>query len=417
MAGEMGNSLGSTSMRLVGILFFLTFAVAILPAFSQLGREDSQERLQVEVTGDPAPAEFVARAVGRALAWTYAEPLSSVFLTTASDLPYGRESQLRVRVQGRTSDGTATVRVLPVMVRNVPVPWKDASMLFVSNSPETLAWSTGLFRGALELGEVARLLYHHRNGARDRPMHLVVRVANPSPRPARIWVSDAHAGPVRDPLHAGHTAASRWLRLYWSEAGQVLEVPGHTTRSLSTMTLPPDHVGSGILQVRLLQGKGVVVDVAGIREGDLEPAQESYLINRDSKHLRGTFPSPRRDLSLRYTSSGPTTVLIGRADPQNGPPSGEISYGTYGVIYNIRVDLINPGRMAHQVVVRVSALAGPVMGTFLVDRTVVELPLLRRGVPGTLTRIPLEPFGRRLFFLSTMPEAGSTYPIQVVLSR
>lgn len=403
-------------MRLLGILAFLTFCVVILPAFSQLEEADHRERLLVEVTGDPAPADFVVWAVRRAFAWTYSGDPTLVFLTTIQDLSYGAEMYLRVKVQGRTAAGTTVVKVFPVTVRNVTIPWQDAGMLFVSNSPETLAWTKGLFRGSLGLGEVARLLYHHRNGVKGRPMHLVVRVANPSPRPARIWVSDAHAGPVRAALYAGHAAASRWLRLYWSETGQILEIPGHTTRPLSEVILPPDHVGSGILQVRLLQGKGVVLDVAGLLEGDLEPAQESYLINRDTKHLRGVFPSPRRDLVVNYESTSPTPVIIGGKDHQNGPPLGEVSHGTYGVIYTIRVNLFNPSTHARQAVVRATALAGPAMGTFLVDRDVVGVSLVQSGVPQTLATIRLEPLERRMVFVSTMPEAGSTYPIQMVFS-
>lgn len=403
-------------MRLLGILVFLALSVAILPAFSQPGERDRPERLLVEVTGDPAQADFVVWAVRRAVALTHSGDPTLVFLPTVRDLSYGAEMQLSVKAQGRTAGGTTVVKVFQVTVRNVPMPWQDASTLFVSNSPETLAWTKGLFRGSLGLGEAARLLYHHRNGVKGRRMHLLVRIANPSPRPARIWVSDAHAGPGRDALYAGHTAASRWLRLYWSETGQILEIPGHTTRHLSEVILPPDHIGSGILQVRLLQGKGVVLDVVGLLEGDLEPAQESYLINRDTKHLRGVFPSPRRDLAVSYDSIGLTSVIIGRRDQQNGTASGEVSHGAYGVIYNIRVNLFNPSTHARQADVRVTALAGPAMGTFLVDRVVVGVPLVQLGVPQTLARIRLEPLERRTLFLSTMPEAGSTYPIEVVFS-
>lgn len=400
-------------LRTVLALIPITAAIAAtrLPALGSL--QQAPPAIQVVVTGDPVPGPFVARAVERAVRWAMPEEdLTVALISPPAGLSTGAAAVIRARVGIRGTPSTRTA-VVTVHVRNQSTPCQTARLLFVSNSPEMLRFATGLFRGSLATGETVRLVYHHRNGTGGQ-MELRVAAANPTGTRVRLWVNDASAPPARDELMVGHLAASRWLPQYWTCTAQAVEIAPHSTLILDTLTLGAEQVGSGVVQAWLLQGERVILDVQA-RVGAGDPAQASYLIAKDAPHVRGIFESPVWELQVAHSAGAVTLLTIG--DPVHAPEtsSGRRLRGNYGVIYNVRGTLANPTREPQKVVVRAVAAGGAARGTFLIQGRVVDAGFLRPGTPAIVTSIPLAPGARVPFFLSTMPQPGSAYPVRLLL--
>jgi len=128
--------------------------------------------------------------------------------------------------------GLAVARATPVEIIQQVAPWADTQHLFVSNSPETVTFSTLLFSATLMPAEAVRLVYHHQNGATARRMTVTVAVSNSMPRPAAVWVTGAVPNAGADELVIGHTAARDFLTQYWRHAAFLVSVPAHTTSPL-----------------------------------------------------------------------------------------------------------------------------------------------------------------------------------------
>jgi len=382
----------------------------------------SVPRVEVAVTGDPTPIETLrlaivttarevvpeARRAPVALAQT-APPLEP--------LPAASGVAVSAVVQVTAAGSQPVTRTVPVQLTNTVFPWSDARVLMVSNSPETIPFSKVLFNGALQSSETARLLYHHQNGSTDHQMEIAVNLSNPTGAPITLWVTGAGSSSGPDDPTAGHGPAHAFLDQYWHHAGFQLQIPANTTIPLFLHELPPQAVASGLVQLALVDGDRLNLQVVAVLDNEWEPPTESYTHNFDTVHQRGIFEKPQIVKEQEYTVGGPpVNMTIGDdRDLLHEQQSGQPLEGNYGVIYTFPVKISNPTSLPAILGLMMYAGGGDAGGSVLVDDQVIDLPRLRAGARHIVTRVHLAAGEQRTVVISTMPESGANYPVMLIL--
>jgi hypothetical protein len=380
--------------------------------------------VQLQVTGDPTPLETLrlailttARAVvpegrnGRVTLSETAPPLQP--------LPEASAMTLRAIVQFAGVGGKPLTRMIPLEISNAVVPWTDAQMLFVSNSPETLPFGKVLFNGELSTGDTMRLLYHHGNGSSTQHMVIAVNLTNPDSTPINLWVMGATGNPGGDELSTGHSAAREFLLQYWHHAGFILQIPANTTLPIFFNELAPQAVASGLVQLKMLDGDHLNLQVFARLEGETDPPATSFSANFDTVHQRGVFDHPWFTRPLAYTvgEAAPLVMMVGDDhDSLRESQSGVALNGNYGVVYTFRVDINNPGPLPAVLALVLHAIGGQASGTVLIDDRIVDVPRVKSGDRQVVTKIRLAPRERRIVTIATMPESGANYPIRLLLA-
>jgi hypothetical protein len=408
------------------IVLFITLTVALfgvsqtLPGAAQ--GPDSQTPLQVQVTGDPAPAYLLQLAILTTIRVALGLPSDDqvVLNITAPELtPLDATAQEAVEalVTVTPPGGEPVSQTVPVMLVNTVLPRSDAQALLVSNSPERLPFGKVLYVGQLRTQDTVRLLYHHQNGSTNKHMFLTVTVSNPSEDVVTAWISGATGGSGLDELALGHLAAWRFLDQYWGHAGFLLQIPGNTTIPLFVQDIAPLGITSGLMQIELLNGDRLNLQVTARLDGEMDPPGESFPSDFDTQHQRGLFRRPLIAKDLTYIVGGPPLMMTvgGDADSVHDGDTNAALQGNYGVIYAFQVDVQNPSPLPTAPVLSMHAQGGAARGTFLIDGHIMESPPLLPNAPQTIATIPLAPETNHLLRIETMPESGSSYPVQLIL--
>jgi len=408
-----------------GARAFLVAAAVLLLAFPSPAGQVPTVRLstpfRVTVTGNPAPPRTLRLAIETAahLAFPQLEDAEITLLSTdplLEALGPRRAVTVRARLGVTTPEGTPLVWTVPVRLVNTSLPWREAAELFVSDSPETVEREGILHRGAVESARAARILYHHQNGA-GRSMWLLLVLSNPTPVPARLWVTGATGGPSLDELVAGHGAARAFLEQYWVRSGVVLTVPPNGIVPLMAARVPPAHVASGIAQIALLSGARIEWELAAQFPRKGEPPIPSRVLPLDTQHQRGVFGPPQVAHTLAYAAFGPVAEMWVGADPDllRDRATGALLQGNYGVIYSFEVHVSNPTPRTFTAALVLHANGGQAGATVLVNGVRLDVPRATPDAPYTLVKVPVPADGARDLRISTMSEAGSNYPVLLTL--
>jgi len=370
-----------------------------------------------EVTGNPAPAEVVARAVKAcAAASMVLEPGAWGRVTPIAEgvkpLPRGKAARAPVFMAAAGDRYLPRRRREQVVVRNESVDLPPAGMLMVSNWPEKLT-SHGLwFEGRLHDGEAIRLLYHHVN-ATGAKADLVVELWNLGDETARVHVIEGIGGPSYDEAWAGHRAAKKFLRNQTAGIGWVAPVPVGRAAPIVVQTMPKGTIASGVLELRAMSATTVSVRIylAPHSPQRLPRTIDSY---RESPLLgQWHYAEPRREVKARYLVGGPWAfITIGR-NPSSGLVEGDELRGNYGVIYDIALELVNPTAEEAKVALTMEPAGGPARASVVVDGRLVEAAMMQRGVEVPLVEYRLAPGETRRVRLKTMPQSGSNYPVRL----
>lgn len=345
----------------------------------------------VLLTGNPVPSAFVEQALRRALGWSGLEASS---LPAQPPLDYGQQRVLNL--------GSAQV-----VLEHAPYPPHRTTQLLLSNDPESVTASRGLFHYRFAAGEGVRLVYHHKNGSTG-PLDFELRLSNPTPERVQVWVSDAAGGPVTDEVYAGHVAVRRWLELYWNQVGQFVELPPYSTRSLVRLGSRSQQVVSGLLEAVVAQGPAATLDLIARIPGENDPPLETYAQGPVYR-----FDSLEKRITQTHVAGKSTLMTLGEGAFQNG--AGKAIKGSWGVLYTYELRLQNPSDTVRTVGLRLSAAGGIARGVVWLEGQGYELPLLRPGQPYELTRLTLGAQSERHIRLSTLSAAGSNYPLRLLL--
>lgn len=378
--------------------------------------------LRISVTGGPTPAGTLRLAILSAVREQVpgARDAEVTLLSTTpslAELPASSEATVEASVSIAPPAEPPTTLTIPVTFTNVILPWSDAQVLLVSNSPETLPFGKVLFSGALTASQTVRLLYHHQNGSATRHMFITVTLSNPARSPVTVWVTGAQSGQAGDELALGHEAARAFLEAYWRHAGFLLEIPANTTLPLLVHDLAPQHVGSGLAQVQLIDGQRLNLQVVARLEGEMEPPAASYAPDFDKVHQRGAFQRPLIVRSSTYTVGGAVaTMMLGASgDVLQESETRESLQGNYGVVYSFDVQVANPTPDAATVALVMHADGGQARGTFIVNDQLIDGPTVQPNAPRALVTLRMGAGTRRTLHVVTMPESGSNYPVRLTL--
>ena len=376
------------------------------------------ELLTARVTGNPAPAEVVARAVkATASASMILEPGAWGRVTPLAEglrpLPQGNSSEAPVSLAA-SGDGYLTCRTQQrVSVSNERLDLKPASLLMVSNSPERLAAHGLWFEGKMAADQSVRLLYHHVN-ATSTTADLVVELWNLGDQTAWVLVVEGVGGPSYDEAWAGHKAASHFLSNQAAGIGWVAPAPAGMATPVVAQTVGKGATVSGVLELRTMSSGTVSVRIY-LAPHILERLPRPIGVYRESPLLgQWHYLDPRREVKAKYTFGQQWAfVTIGR-DPASGIMTGDELRGSYGVIYDIDLELVNPTAQEARVALTMEPAGGPARGALLVDGHLMEASMIKRDAEAPVSRYLLSPGEVRHVRVQTMPQAGSNYPVRLV---
>ena len=284
----------------------------------------------------------------------------------------------------------------------------------VSNSPEKIP-SYGLwYEGMLSDKESVRLLYHHVNATSGTAL-LAVEMWNVGKQSARVHISAGLGGPSYDELWVGHRAASEYLRNAANGAGWIVTIPPDTVMTAFSHVMPRGSVVSGIAEFRAQGAANVSLRVylapSGMATG-LRPI-DTYI---PSPILgQWEYPDPLRQMKARYEVGGNWAFVTIGDRPAIGLKSGDLLQGCYGVIHDVKLELTNPTQDSASTSVMLEPAGGPARGCMLVDGRYVQTPVLRNNQDALVAKYQLAPGETRTVDVLTMPQAGSNYPVRLVV--
>ncbi len=372
---------------------------------------------EVIVTGLPAPAELIHEAVERQLhEAVHREPGATLELgeiAVSGPLAPGEFARIPVSVALRSPyagpvDGTVRVRV-----RNLPVELADPEVLLVSNRPETITGNGLLFQETLAPGRPARLLYHHRNGSPAQARVLKIALTNPGATRARVHYLSGLAGPSSDPVLIGYTSTARFLDALVAARGYVVEVPARTATTFTAASLA---LVSGLMQFQVLDGGPIDLTVYVRLPWLLDRTVTADLAPGAYPHPRGSFPGSVVEIVREQPVDAPASVGdLGVMSNLREVRTGEPLTGDYGVLYRIRLRLLNSTDREVTTALVANAAGGPARGLFLIDGVAVDVGLIRPTEDREVTTFTLAPGTRREVVVLTMPVAGSFYPVRLTL--
>jgi len=409
-------------------------AIGQYPGQTELRVSDQRTTLRVPVRA----ARYAARIAAALTAGVSGSPASSdavyrsaqAAVAASLSLEPGAWAQINPRLQPVPSLGpraTRTIKVhvsaagedyLPyraepvITVRNEEVPRGPVDVLMVSNSPERLLAHGLWYEGSLKEIQSARLLYHHVNSSRVAS-DLVIELWNVGDQPTRVQIVSGRGGPSGDEAYAGHRAAAEFLMNRAANIGWIVPLPAKTAVPVIAQQMSPGSTLSGLVELRKLGAGDVQLRcyLAPTRSVWLPYPIRSY---QPSPILgRWVYPQPQQEISAKYVVGRDWAfVTIGdRALP--GLMGGDQLAGSYGVIYEITLDLVNPTEASATVEVLMEPGGGAARAVLLVNGRRVEAALLKQDTEARIARYVLAPGEVRSVLVETTPQGGSSYPVRL----
>ena len=385
------------------------------------GRADPSTH--VTITGDPATADFVAQmAADAALRVTYPVQGATVSAPAtgvgdAHTLDADNTAVVHVPVSITGPGLYPYTRTVAVAVDNLAQPHVDPKYLLVSDFPETITENGTLFYADVNYDEPARLLYYH-YADRGAPLRrVIVKVQNNGLVSSLLQMTAGIAGPDPNILAVGHASTMRFLEQSANREGRIFEVPPHTTINVIEQLLPPVSLVSGLMEVRVVDGDGVrvAVVVQDASDSPVEPISDT-LLSSAVRHSRGVYEVPDFSYDEAYTvGDDPTVLHIGKL-PLPNLVEGEVLGGDYGVKQSATVTLLNTGDADATVGMWVEPRGGRATATFLIDGDLVEMKATDPGRYALIRSFSVPAHGFKRVEMTTMPEGGSSYPVNVLFS-
>ena len=364
---------------------------AVIAVGLGLGLAYTQNSNEVWLTGNPVPSYFIEQAANRTLSWN---GLGNLRLPAQAPLEVGQQRQVML--------GS-----IPLTLSQALSPQYRTTQLLLSNDPEKISATRGLFYYRFGPQEGVRLVYHHKNTGAGK-LEFNIRLLNPTSEEVWVWVSDAWAGPAPDEVFVGHMATKRWMELYYGQVGQLIQLLPGAEVPLTRLGLRPGQLVSGILEAVVTRGKAAVLDVQAKTPGEPEPPLESYIQGPVYR-----LESLETRIQQTYTAGKALLMSLGEGAFQAG--NGQKIKGSWGRLYTYQITLQNPDPNPRTVALQVSADGGVARGVVWLEGQPTELPLLRPGEGFELGRFELAPRTQRQIVLSTLPASGSNYPLRLLL--
>jgi hypothetical protein len=381
------------------------------------------DRIELQLTGDPASADFVREQVSRSVREAAQVRPDAQIIVTADDVPARRPLEqddvasfdVPVLIQGSGDlevDGSTHVDV-----QNVAVPRISPDSLMVSDYPERLTETGTLFTADLSYAQPSRFLYFHYNPPGQPSRRIVLRAENLSREPSIVQFISGRGGPSPNEMDVGHTATKRFLVNVVQNQGRLLTLAGNSSTEIVTQELPPGNVVCNLLQLRVLSGGNVHLTlVAQNDDPNAAPAAGTELLESTYKHARGIYPIAEFHFATRWKVDDEYLELpIGQL-PLPNHLRGQALAGDYGVLQSFVVNVENPLGSPQSIAIYENPRGGRATGTYLIDGVLVQShqvpPYSRYKVRQYI--VPAHGFVR--VTIVTMPEAGSSLPLRLVFA-
>lgn len=393
----------------------------------------------VVVTGIDLPTSFVRQVVEAAIVRSaQLEPGAQlqiappVRLGSTPDVGQSTIASALVRASG--SGYITREQEVKISVVNRPLTFNEPVLLMVSNDPERVQKAQTLFTGEVGEAQGARLLYHHMNGMAQDGL-LQIELLNPTDVTRIAHVTGAASAPLRDTVRVGYAAGELFLRALMNNIGHTVTIPPQSKVVLLAQRIRPLDTASGVLQIRLLPVEGAqppapcVLKVAmqvyqnqpiplmgtTMAWGFLPPRALTTEEKRQTVGNDHIYPTSHKVLTATYVVGQRWQFIrIGEQAVRNHNQQRKLD-GNYGVIYEVRVELVNPTDKVRDVELAFEPSGGEAGGVFAIGGEVLGI---QRALPPrefSITRIRLQPNQKRTITIRTMPLAGSNYPATLMV--
>ncbi|MGV8124152.1 MAG: hypothetical protein AB2L14_30775 [Candidatus Xenobiia bacterium LiM19] len=371
------------------------------------------------VTGDPTPPEVLLEAALTGInEGVSLNPGSQVSMKeyprilTSLKSGYDQTVSIPVTIEGK---GYFTVEgAIKVILRNKEILLHEPSVLMISNRPEELEEDGILFQGTVTKESPARIMYSHKNSSPFK-RKLWITFRNPKRKPLRLFVAKAYGGPDKYEIQAGHKAALRYLDMVRTKAGYIIELAPGAFQIFDEYDMPSNFTLSGLCDLQVLEGDALEVEVKNAenpRNTQLKLLQEPF--DPFKIHPHGIFPTPQIEIARQATLPNESlNIEVGKWPWLIDSTTGEPNTGNYGVLYTIKVHLVNRDDSAVKATVSFVPLNGTSMGTFIIDGKLYETGVVRQQENFPITEIELSPREERNVEIVTFPEASSCYPVNI----
>lgn len=365
---------------------------------------------RLEFTG-PVDAKRVQTALER---WLSARALPGVQVAASGKGQKGDVWQFQAVARGQ---GAITVdQPLQVEVKQQPAQaMSPAEVVMLSNHPEKIFGEGTLYQRQATASSY-RLMWHHRNDPDGPERYVAVTLTNPNSSPRKMRLIWSSYGPSPDEIHVGHTAALTFALAGMSGAGETITLPANGSRTVEIRRVKSGQTMSGVAYLGDLSGARLPLEMTVTSTLPLEQPPASEVESRDpGRTASGVFPA-QIEMDASHTLGGPYTFLEYGSEPYvQDVDMAHPSYGNFGTMYRTRLVLHNPADAAREAFVGFSAPGGAARGVLLLDGVLYDLPMGRSGDGVPVASVWLEPGQSRQLDLELFPQAGSNYPVRLVV--
>ncbi len=367
---------------------------------------------KLEFTG-PADPKRVQTSLDR---WLGARALPGARITTtpAKGTPTGTIWEFQAAAQ---APGTITrEQTIKVDVAASPArAMAPAEVLMLSNHPEKIFGEGVLYKRSATAASY-RLMWHHRNDPEGVERYVAVTLANPNPTPRKMRIIWSAFGPSPDEIHVGHTAALNYASAGLYGYSESITLPANGTRTIEVRRSKAGQTMSGVAYLCDESGAKLPLEMTVTASLPLAAVPNSEVQSRDpGRTASGVFPADI-EYDATHTLGGPYTFLEYGSEPYVADIEKQHpSYGNFGTMYRTRLMLHNPADGVRQAYIGFSAPGGAARGVLLLDGTLYDLPMGRSGDGVPVATVALQPGETRQLDVELFPQAGSNYPIRLVV--
>lgn len=379
------------------------------------------------VTGWPARSEFVRSAAIEALSKSIIrKPNSRLFIDTKglsfpASLKEGTSISNYVNVRVTGTSNISVQGKVQLKVINFLLPKEETAYLLVSNKPEFIRQPGIVFSETLLDNRPTRFLFHHANALPDEKLLMHIKLVNRTETPSKIHIIEGIGGPTSDEINAGHVATYEFLTSFWRWEGKVINLPAHAEHILFAEWIAKREVTAGIYQFRVLEGGLPTVLIEARNRSLLQTPLTTIsppTVNEAFRHAKGVFENPDIIVEKEHIiGNGFTFIPIGKKPYLKELFTGEPNYGNYGVIYQIKLSIKNPGDEKRTAKIYFVPVAGVARGIFKLGDTLIQTPMLPPFKQYLLGQYELTPGEEKTASILTTPQGGSFYPINIVIEN
>lgn len=368
----------------------------------------------------PGKLEFTGPVSGKCLQtsverWLSARAMPGAQITTALKGP--KEGGLWTVLASAKAAGAISVEeTFTVRAEQSPArPMPPAEVLLLSNHPEKI-FGEGILYQRQATAASYRLMWHHRNDPEGVERYVTVQLSNPNPVPRRLRMVWSAYGPSPDEIHVGHTAALTFATAGLAGDSEFITLPANGSRIVEIRRSKPGQTMSGVAYLLDESGAKLPLELKVMASLPLATPPAEWVESRDpGRTASGVFPA-QVTTQATHTVGGPFTYLEYGGEPYvSDVEKAHPSYGNFGTMYRTRLMLHNPSDSVRQVFVGFSAPGGAARGVILFGGTLYDMPMGRSGDGVPISTLSLAPGEVRQVDLELFPQAGSNYPIRLIV--